>query len=695
MTTAAPDKISAPGWFTSGSTLVGMALIGILLVMLIPLPPMILDILLSSNITYAIIILLVAIYVLKPLDFSVFPSVLLTATLFRLALNVASTRLILLNGHEGTQAAGKVIQAFGTFVVGGNFVVGLIVFLVLVLINFIVITKGATRIAEVAARFTLDAMPGKQMSIDADLNAGLITDNEARRRRSAIEKESDFYGAMDGASKFVRGDAVAGIVIVIINIVGGLIVGVLQQGMDVSDAARTYTLLTVGDGLVTQIPALVVSSAAGMLVTRSAASADLGSEISQQISAQPRAIVTAAVMLLVFGLIPGMPTLAFMAMSAAMFGLSYAVSKAPVEDDEETGEESAQPLPPAESTEMLLPLDAMELDVGYGLIPLVDTAQDGELLQRIKAFRRQFALDMGCILPAVHIRDNLQLKPGEYALKIKGSEVARGELIMDHYLVIAPDESLAVKGIATTEPAFGLPAFWVAEHEKEILQNQGVVVVDAATVIMTHITEIVKSNMGELLGRQDVKALLDALGSSHPGLVEELVPSVVPLGTLQKVLQRLLKERVSIRDMATILETLADYVSVTRNIDLLAGYVRQSLSRAITNQYKDEKSELSVILVSPDMEEAINRSVQHTEHESYVIAEPSMLHGMVGSLQEYVKVFTERGRQPVILCSPGIRGALWKLLEKFFPFIIVLSHSEVTSDVNIKSLGMLRLPDAH
>jgi len=661
--------------------------------MLIPLPPSVLDILLSANITYAIIIMLVAIYVLKPLDFSVFPSVLLTATLFRLALNVASTRLILLNGHEGTEAAGRVIQAFGTFVVGGNFVVGLIVFLVLVLINFIVITKGATRIAEVAARFTLDAMPGKQMSIDADLNAGLISDTDARNRRKSVERESDFYGAMDGASKFVRGDAVAGIVIVLINIIGGLVVGVLQQGMDVGTAARTYTLLTVGDGLVTQIPALVVSAAAGMLVTRSAASADLGREMSEQILTQPRAIATAAVVLFTFGMIPGMPTFAFIVMSAAMFALAWSISRAAAREEEEEQEKEAV-APPPEPADTLLPLDAMELDVGYGLIPMVDAGQDGELLDRIKTFRRQFALDMGFILPAVHIRDNLQLKPGEYILKIRGSEVARGEVMMDHYLVIAPDENLGVKGIPATEPAFGLPALWVTEKEKELLSSQGVVVVDSATVIMTHITEIVKNHTEELLGRQDVKALLETLSHSHQGLVEELVPSVVPLGTLHKVMQRLLKERVSIRDVATILETLADHVPVTKNVDFLAGYVRQALSRAITNQYKDEKNELEVVLISPDMEEAINRSVQHTEFESYVLAEPSLVQNMVGTLQDYVRTFTERGKQPVILCSPGIRSALWKLLEKFFPFITVLSHSEITHDVQIKSLGMLRLPDA-
>lgn len=672
----------------------GIVLIGILLVMLIPMPPQLLDILLSASITYSIIILLVAIYVLKPLDFSVFPSVLLTATLLRLALNVASTRLILLNGNEGTHAAGKVIQAFGTFVVGGNFVVGLIVFLVLVLINFIVITKGATRIAEVAARFTLDAMPGKQMSIDADLNAGLITEAEARSRRRIVERESDFYGAMDGASKFVRGDAVAGIIIVLINIVGGLVVGVLQQGMEVADAARTYTLLTVGDGLVTQIPALIVSSAAGMLVTRSAASADLGREMSVQIFKQPRAIVTAAVMLFVFGIIPGMPTTVFVIMSAVMFTLAWAVSSKAAAEREEKEEEAAAVPPPPEPVESLLPLDAMELDVGYGLIPLVDANQDGELLRRIRTFRRQFAQEMGFIMPAVHIRDNLQLKPSEYVVKIKGSEVGRGEVMMGHYLIIAPDEGMGIKGVPTTEPAFGLPAVWVTEGEKELLQNKGVVVVDPATVIMTHITEIVKNNMAELLSRQDVKVLLEALQTTHPGLAEELVPSVVPLGTLQKVLQRLLKERVPIRDIATILETLADYAPVTKNVDILTGYVRQALARTITNQYKDEKNELTAVILSPDMEEVISKSVQHTEFESYAVVDPTLIQKTAGTLQEYLRTFSEQGKQPVILCSPGVRAVLWKLLERYFPFITVLSHSEIAGDVKIKSLGMLRLPDA-
>lgn len=672
--------------------MMGIAIVGILLVMMIPLPSFILDILLSFNVTFTLLILLVAIYALKPLDFSVFPSILLVATLFRLSLNVASTRLILLNGNEGAAAAGQVIKAFGTFVVGGNFVVGLIVFLVLVLINFIVITKGATRIAEVAARFTLDAMPGKQMSIDADLNAGLINDSEARRRRRTIEEEADFYGAMDGASKFVRGDAVAGIIITLINIVGGLVVGVMQKGMAVGDAAQTYTLLTVGDGLVTQIPALIVSTAAGMLVTRSATSSDLGKEVTTQLFFKPKAIATVSVILFIFGMIPGMPTLALVTISLVMGGVAYMVSKAPVEEKDVEHEPVAET--PSESIEALLPLDVLELDVGYSLIPLVDAAQEGELLQRIKAFRRQLALELGFVMPAIHIRDNLQLKPNEYILKLKGAEIAKGELMMGHLLAITPDEKLKIKGVETKEPAFGLPAVWVNEKERETLQSRGIVVVDPATVITTHITEIVKTHAAELVGRQSVQSLIDNLANDYPGLIQDLVPNVVPLGTLHKVVQRLLKERVSIRDMITIVETLADYVPVTKNVDLLSGYVRQALARTITNQYRDDKGDITVVMVAPEVEDAIHQSVQHTEYESYVAAEPVLLQAVAKNLQEYIKVFTERGLQPVILCSPRVRGALWKMMEKFFPSVAILSHGEITHDVNIKSLGMVRLQDA-
>jgi flagellar biosynthesis protein FlhA len=689
MTTYA-NADSLRGWDKSGTAVLAVGVIGILIIMIVPLPTFLLDLLLSFNITISIIILLMSMYVLRPLDLSVFPSLLLTVTLLRLSLNVASTRLILLHGNEGTAAAGQVIKAFGTFVVGGNYVVGLIVFFVLTLINFVVITKGATRIAEVAARFTLDAMPGKQMSIDADLNAGLISEADARRRRSEIEREADFYGAMDGASKFVRGDAIAGIVIILINIVGGLIIGVLQQGMQVADAARNYTLLTVGDGLVTQVPALIVSTASGMLVTRSTSSSNLGADLASQLFVQPKAIATAAVMLFIFGLIPGMPKVSFMIISLITGVLAYNLFKV-VKKTEEVREE-APTVAPKESVEKLLALDLMELEVGYGLISLVDAGQGGELLQRIKSLRKQLAMEMGFIIPAIHIRDNLQLKPNEYAFLLKGVEITRGELMPGYYLAITPeDRGVTIKGVQTKEPAFGLPAVWLNEKEKENIQAKGVIVVDCATVITTHLTELIKSHADELLGREEVRSLLDNLAISHPKVVEELVPNVISLGTVQKVLQRLLKERISIRDLLTILETLADYLPITKNVDLLTSYVRQALARTISKQYKDEKGNISVVMLSPEIEEHINNSIQHTEHESYLIADPNLIQRIVSNLQKFMNTFSTRGLQPIIVCSPKTRIHLKKVLERFFPGIIVLSHNEITHDVNINSLGMVEL----
>jgi len=690
MTTSTAAISSIQGWFRSSSTAMAIGLIGILLVMMIPLPPFILDMLLSFNITFTIVILLVSIYVLKPLDFSVFPSVLLIATLMRLSLNVASTRLILLHGNEGPGAAGQVIKAFGTFVVGGNFLIGLIVFLVLVLINFIVITKGATRVAEVAARFTLDAMPGKQMSIDADLNAGLITESEARTKRVDIAREADFYGAMDGASKFVRGDAIAGIIITLINIIGGLIIGVAQQGMPVIDAAHTYTLLTVGDGLVTQIPALIVSTGAGMLITRSTASYDLSSEMKAQLFLQPKALVSASVMLFIFGIIPGMPTIPFMLIGSIMGFIAYSVSKSAKLPEEIEEEDTPHDVGTTDSFETLMPLDMLELEVGYSLIPLVDAKQGGELLQRIRAFRKQLALEAGFIVPAVHIRDNLQLKPGEYILKLKGVDIARGELLLDHYLVIIPEDNDApIKGKETKEPAFGLPAVWIEERDKESIQARGHVVVDPATVLTTHITEIVKTHADELLGRQDVQYLLEQLSRTHSKIVDDIVPSIVPLGTLHKVLQRLLRERISIRDLLTILETLADYVPMTKNVDLLTGYVRQTLSRSITQQYKDDNGTMTVVVMSPELEDSISQSIQHTEYESFASPDPTAVQKIVANLQRFIATFSERGLQPIVLCSPTTRIHIRNILEKFFPHIVVLSHNEISYETNVKSLGVV------
>ncbi len=676
----------------SSSAMIAMGVIAILMVMIIPIPTFLLDILLSFSITFSIIILLMSMYVLKPLQFSVFPSVLLIATLLRLSLNVASTRLILLHGNEGTSAAGQVIKAFGTFVVGGNYVVGLIVFMVLVLINFVVITKGATRVAEVAARFTLDAMPGKQMSIDADLNAGLITDTDARRRRVEIEQEANFYGAMDGASKFVRGDAIAGIIIVFVNIIGGLIIGVLQMGMPVADAARNYTLLTIGDGLVTQVPALIVSTAAGMLVTRTAASTELGEEVKTQLFMQPRAIATASIMLFIFALVPGMPKLSFIIVSAIIAFLAYRVVQS-IAKAKQKAEEAEQAAPAAvDTTDTVSPLDALGLEVGYALIPMVDSTQGGELLQRIKALRRQLATEMGFIIPAIHIRDNLKLRPDEYSVLLRGVEVSRGSIMLGHYLLIlADDKDMKIKGIPAKEPAFGLPALWISEREKDAVQMKGHVVVDPATVITTHLTELIKTYADEILGRQEVQALLDNLEQLYPRVVKEIVPKTVPVSLVHRVLQRILRERISIRDLLTIIETVGEHAGATKNADILTGYVRQALARAITKQYQDRDGNITVMIMSPDIEDKISQSVQHTEYESFVSPDPNIVKKMVTNLQKLINIFMSSGMQPIILCSPNNRIYFHKILEKFYPNMVILAHNEISRGVNVKSVGMVEL----
>ena len=674
----------------SSSAIIAMAVVAILMVMIIPIPTFLLDILLSFSIAISIIILLMSMYVLKPLQFSVFPSILLMVTLLRLSLNVASTRLILLHGNEGTSAAGQVIQSFGTFVVGGNYVVGLIVFLVLVLINFVVITKGATRVAEVSARFTLDAMPGKQMSIDADLNAGLISDTDARRRRIEIEQEANFYGAMDGASKFVRGDAVAGILIVLINVIGGLIIGVLQMDMPVVEAARNYTLLTVGDGLVTQVPALIVSTAAGLLVTRTATSSELGDEVKSQVFMQPRAIAAAAILLFTFALIPGMPKISFVLVSMIIGFAAWRVVKSIAKQKVEE-EVQAKEAPTAEETvDVIAPLDAMGLEVGYALIPMVDASQGGELLQRIKALRRQLATEMGFVMPAIHIRDNLKLKPDEYNVLLKGVEVAHGSVMVGHHLVIsADDRGMKIKGIPTKEPAFGLPAMWVADRDKDAIMAKGYVVVDPATVMTTHLTELTKTYADELMGRQEVQSLVDNLEQLYPRVVKELVPKVVPINLLHRVLQRLLRERISIRDLLTIIETMGEYIAMTKNADILTGYVRQALGRAITKQYQDRDGNITVMIMSPDIEEKMGHSISHTEYESFVSPDPNLVKKMVTNLQKMINLFTTSGLQPIVLCSPNTRIHFRKILEKFYPNLVILAHNEIAREANVKSLGMV------
>ena len=681
----------------SGSEIVlGAAVVAILLVMMLPLPTPILDLLLTFNVTFGVIVLLTAIYTLKPLDFSIFPSLLLILTLFRLSLNVASTRLILLHGAEGEASAGQVIKAFGSFVVGGNYVVGLIVFIILVVINFLVITKGSGRIAEVAARFTLDAMPGKQMAIDADLNAGLIDENDARRRRTEISREADFYGAMDGASKFVRGDAIAGIIITLINIIGGLIIGVVQQNMDVVSAAQRYTILTVGDGLVTQVPALVVSTAAGIVVSRAGSDVTMGKELSRQFTLQPRALLMGGGIAFVLGLLPGLPAAPFMALGAVVAFSGYMSRRRQQETTarrmEEVERQKAAALPAPEKVESLLPLDILELEVGYGLIPLVDEEQDGELLDRIRSIRRQFALEMGFIVPPMHVRDNLQLKPGEYAILIKGVEVARAELLMGHLLAMDPgDARKKIDGIDTLEPAFNLPAKWIPEKRKEEAQHGGYTVVDLATVVATHITEIIRTYADELLTRQDVQKLVDTVSQTDAKVVEELVPNLMNIGQVQKVLQGLLRERVSIRDLLTIMETLADYAPLTKDAELLSEFVRQKLARSIIRQYETPNGDLPLMTLGAEIEDLLSKSITETDRGAHMSLDPELGQAILSAINQSLESLTAMDHQPVLLCSPMVRRHLRKLTEKFIPNLAILSHNELTPNVQLQVLGEVRL----
>ncbi|RLB26626.1 MAG: flagellar biosynthesis protein FlhA [Deltaproteobacteria bacterium] len=669
---------------------IALGIVGILLVMIIPLPTTMLDMLLALNITLSVLVLLLTIYTLKPLDFSVFPSLLLITTLYRLSLNIASTRLILLNGDKGSLAAGKIIKSFGAFVVGGNTTVGLVVFMILVVINFVVITKGAGRIAEVAARFTLDAMPGKQMSIDADLNAGLIDEAEARARRAEIAKEAEFYGAMDGASKFVRGDAIAGIIITMINIIGGLVIGVIQKHLDFSTAVQNYTLLTIGDGLVSQIPALIISTAAGILVSRAASEANMGFEVVRQFGLQPRAMRIASGIIFLFALAPGMPAIPFLLLSGTVYFLSRTVSgvqETAIEKPQEEAEEAAAQTAP-EQVEALLPVDLLELEIGYGLIPLVDNQAQGNLLERIRALRKQYALDMGLIIPSLHIRDNLELKPNEYAICIKGNEVARGELMMDHYLAIDPgDVKARIEGIPTKEPAFGLPALWIAPEKKGDAQLAGYTVVDLSSVIITHLSEIVRQYGYEFLGRQEVQRLLDNLATTHPKAVEELVPSLLTVGAVQKILQNLVREQVSIRDLLTIVETLADYAPITKDTDLLTEYVRQRLARTLTKPYLDKHNVLKVLAVTPEVEEKISRGVTQTEYGAYLALEPSEAEGVISAIKRAIDISATKIEHPVLLCSAAVRRHLKKLCERFQVQVVVISHNEIPSGVQVESVA--------
>jgi len=680
--------------FAGDAADIGMivAIVGILMAMIIPLPAFLLDFLLALNITLAIIILITTMYTERPLEFSVFPSVLLMLTLFRLSLNVASTRLILLRGNEGEGAAGAVIQSFGRFVVGGDFIVGMIIFVILVLINFIVITKGAGRIAEVAARFALDAMPGKQMAIDADLNAGIIDEHEAKERRETIRRESEFNGSMDGASKFVRGDAIAGIIITVINIIGGLIIG-MMNGMPLADAAQNYTILTVGDGLVTQIPALVISTAAGLLVSRGGADGRVGGDLYRLISSKTTPIYIGSGVVFALGLVPGLPSIPFISLGLLLGVAAYFISKAvpPLEEGEE--EEKAEQTPSGpEEVDDLLSMDIMELEVGYGLIPLVDASEPGNILERIRSIRRQFATEMGIVVPPIHIRDNLKLNSAEYKFLIKGVEAAKFEIMPDHLLAMDPGDVIQkIDGIPTIEPAFGLDAIWIPKEKEEDAKLAGYTVVDASTVMATHLTEVIRNNAYELLGRQEVQHLLDNLSKTSPKAVEELVPSLMSLGMLQKVLQNLLAEKVSIRDLLTIVETLADYATMTKDPDVLTEYVRQKLSKSILSQYTANDGSLHVIVLDRKIEELLNNSLQKTEQGAFLSLEPKMAEQIITAVRGKAEQALNSNMQPLVLCSPAIRRHLRKLTEQYIPAAVIISYAEVPHNVSLKTIGKVEI----
>jgi flagellar biosynthesis protein FlhA len=669
----------------SREVLIVLGVVAILAVMIVPVPTMIMDMLLALNMSLALVVLLSTMYNLDPVEFSVFPSLLLTVTLFRLSLNVATTRLILSQAD-----AGQVIQVFGTFVTKGNEVVGFIIFVIIIIVQFVVVTRGARRIAEVSARFTLDAMPGKQMAIDADMNSGIINEEQARERREKVSQEAEFHGAMDGASRFVQGDAIAGILIVLINIIGGLIIGVAQMGMDFGAAVHTYTRLTIGDGLVTQIPALMVSTGSGILVSRAAKQANLGEELGSQLFKDKKVLAISGVVMLMFALIPGFPKIPFIALGVATLAVAYAGYR-----NESRQKEIAQQQPPEseqqeEKPEDYLYVDPLELEIGYGLIPLVDRNQGGDLLDRITMIRRQLAQEFGIIIPPVRIRDNIQLKPNEYKIKIRTLEVGTGELMSGAYLAMDPGTATKkIKGVETVEPAFGLPALWVTESQKEEAEIAGYTVVELPAVLATHLTEIIKSHAYKLLSRQDVQNLVDNIKETHPAVVNELIPNVLSLSQVHNVLQNLLYEKVPIRDLPLILETLADFAPKNKNIEVLSEYVRNALSEQICAMYKDDDNIIPVITLDPAIEARFEQSLQESDLGFRIAVPPGEANAFLEALGAQVDQAKQKNETPVLICSPTIRSTLKRLTESAYPDLVVLSYNEITPDVQIRSLGMV------
>jgi len=665
-----------------------VSVVAILIVLVIPIPTWTLDILLSLNISLSIVILLSTIYLRNPVEFAVFPSLLLMLTLFRLSLNVASTRLILANAN-----AGSVIDSFGGFVTAGNPVVGFIIFAILVLIQFVVITRGAGRISEVAARFTLDAMPGKQMGVDADLNAGLITEDQARARRGNIEREADFYGAMDGATKFVRGDAIAGIIITLVNIVGGLIIGVAQRGMSFGEAGQTYTRLTVGDGLVSQIPALIISTAAAMIVTRAASEEHLGTDLGQQLTRYPRALYVGGAMLALLGLVPGMPTLPFLAVAGfaaflgyqAQLGFQRVADEAVAEEAREAAaaEESAEP-----RTEDYLVVDPLKIELGYGLIAMADASQGGDLLGRIQVLRQQIASKHGFIVPVIRIVDNMRLRPNEYRVLLREAEIARYELMSDRYLAMNPgivDEE--IQGVPTTEPAFGLQAMWVARGDRDRAERLGYTIVEPSAVLATHLTELILGHAQELVTREDTQNLIDNVKASASTVVDELIPNLMTVGEVQKVLHNLLRERVSIRNLQVILETLADYAPRTKDTELLTEYVRHALARQICADYKDEENTLRVVTLAPLLEQEMNEAIKAMETGAYAPIDPARADAIARTTVEAVQPLVQGGYDPIVLTTAQVRRHFRRIVEAQMPKIVVLSFNEIDPAVQLRSEG--------
>ncbi|WP_058485171.1 flagellar biosynthesis protein FlhA [Defluviitalea phaphyphila] len=677
-----------------GNIFLGVFVIAIIIMIIIPLPQGVLDVFFTLNIAIGIIILLNTIFSKEPLDMSLFPSILLITTIFRLALNISSTRAILADGY-----AGEVIEAFGSFVAGGNIVLGIVVFIIIVIIQFLVITKGAERVAEVSARFTLDAMPGKQMAIDADLNTGLIDEAEAKARRKKIQDEASFYGAMDGASKFVKNDAIAGIIITFINIIGGIILGTtgITTGnpMSISEALEVYTILTIGDGLVSQIPSLLISTATGILVTKVATENNMSSDFLKQLGSIPIVLQIAGWALIILGILSPLPWYTLVPVGILLIAGASIINRRlklqTIQEEISSEDIQAEEIRKPENVISLLQVDPIELEFGYGIIPLADVKQGGDLLDRVVMIRRQIALDLGAIVPIIRLRDNIQLAPNQYIIKIKGVEVARGEILFDHYMAMNPGYvEEEIDGIETVEPAFGLPALWISESQREKAEMMGYTVVDPPSIIATHLTEVIKKNLSELLSRQDVQTLINNVKETNPALIDELVPKVLGIGEIQKVLANLLKEYVPIRDLVTILETLADYGTTTRDTDVLTEYVRQRLSRTISKRFLSEETN-NIITLSPELEQKIMDSVQHSEQGSYLALDPQTTQQIFEKLNKEIQRFTSIGKQPILLTSPIVRIYFKRLTEQVAPDLIILSYNEVDPSIELQSIGMVSL----